>query len=164
MIDLGNVYFCCDECPICEGLESRLRNAEKYGEFQYDYCSCDKTVESKILYNGGGCSDWMRPKESPARYGKRKTGRSYRRRMAGQKFKKKKAIGTYINHACWVDWEEVDGQWLPVGKYIKYPNDSERRSYFKKYSNKKVRRAKHDGIFMKGNGYRRQFDYRWTIY
>jgi hypothetical protein len=50
MIDLGNAYFCCDECPICEGLEHRLRNAEMYGEFQYDYCGCDKTVESKILY------------------------------------------------------------------------------------------------------------------
>lgn len=164
MIDLGNKYFCCDECPICEGLEHRLDLAKEFGEFQYDYCGCDKTVESKILYNGGGCSDWMRIKESPVHYGKRKSGNAYRRKMAKQKFKKKRAIGTYIDHACWVDWEEVDGKWMPVGKYIKYPHDSEVRRYFKKYSNKKVRRAKYDDIPMKGNNYRKQFDYWWTLY
>lgn len=97
-------------------------------------------------------------------HGKRKTGRTYRRKMDRQKFKKKKEIGTYIYHACWVDWDEVDGKWMPVGKYIKYPHDSEMRSYFKKYSNRKVRRAKYDDIPMKGNGYRRQFDYWWTLY
>lgn len=96
--------------------------------------------------------------------GKRKTGRTYRRKMDRQKFKKKKEIGTYIYHSCWVDWDEVDGKWMPVGKYIKYPHDSEMRSYFKKYSNRKVRRAKDDDIPMKGNGYRRQFDYWWTLY
>jgi hypothetical protein len=164
MIDLGYAYFCCDECPICEDLERRLELAEKYGEFQYDYCGCDKTVESKFLYNGGGCSDWLKPKEAPSRDGKRKTGRAYRRKMTRQKFEKKKKIGTYVHHACWVDWDEVDGEWVPVGKYIKYPNDSEARSYFKKYSNRKVRRTRHDDISMKGNGYRRQFDYWWTLY
>lgn len=97
-------------------------------------------------------------------HGQRKTGRIYRRKMDRQKFKKKKEIGTYIYHACWVDWDEVDGKWMPVGKYIKYPHDSEMRSYFKKYSNRKVRRAKDDDIPMKGNGYRRQFDYWWTLY
>ena len=97
-------------------------------------------------------------------HGQRKTGRTYRRKMDRQKFKKKKEIGTYIYHACWVDWDEVDGKWMPVGKYIKYPHDSEMRSYFKKYSNRKVRRAKDDDIPMKGNGYRRQFDYWWTLY
>ena len=97
-------------------------------------------------------------------HGKRKTGNAYRRKMSRQKFKKKKEIGTYIYHACWVDWDEVDGKWMPVGKYIKYPNNSEARNYFKKYSNRKVRRAKDDDIPMKGNGYRRQFDYWWTLY
>ena len=71
MIDLGNVYFCCDECPICEGLMHRLALADEFGEFQYDYCGCDKTVESKMLYNGGGCSDWMKPKDIPAHHGNR---------------------------------------------------------------------------------------------
>lgn len=97
-------------------------------------------------------------------HGKRKTGNAYRRKMARQKFEKKKKIGTYIYHACWVDWDEVDGKWMPVGKYIKYPNDSEARNYFKRYSNRKVRRMKYDDIPMKGNGYRRQFDYWWTLY
>jgi hypothetical protein len=163
MIDLGNVYFCCDECSLCEGLEHRLDLAKKYGEFQYDYCGCDKTVESKFLYNRGGCSDWMKRKETPTPHGKRKTGRSYRRRMARQKFNKKKDIGTYIYHACWVDWDEVDGKWMPVGKYIKYPNNSKIRNYFKKHSNRKIRRTNYD-VYLKGNDYRREFDYWWTIY
>lgn len=97
-------------------------------------------------------------------HGKRKTGKTYRRKMARQKFKKKKEIGTYIYHACWVDWDEVDGKWMPVGKYIKYPHNSEQRNYFKRYSNRKVRRMKYDDIPTKGNGYRRQFDYWWTLY
>ena len=164
MIDLGNVYFCCDECPICEGLKHRLALAEEFGEFQYDYCGCDKTVESKILYNGGGCSDWMRPKEAPAHHGTRKTGKAYRRKMGKQKFNTKKEIGKYSFYAPGVDWDVVNGKWMPVGKYIKYPHDSEMRSYFKRYSNKKVRRANDDEIPMKGNGYRRQFDYWWTLY
>lgn len=164
MIDLGNVYFCCDECPICEGLSHRLALAEEFGEFQYDYCGCDKTVESKMLYNGGGCSDWMKLKETPTHHGTRKTGKAYRRMMAKQKFKNKKEIGKYSFYGPWVDWDKVDGQWMPVGKYIKYPHDSEMRSYFKRYSNKKVRRTKDDNIQIKGNGYRRQFDYWWTLY
>ena len=164
MIDLGNVYFCCDECPICEGLEHRLDLAEEFGDFQYDYCGCDKTVESKMLYNGGGCSDWMAYKEPPSHHGKRKTGRTYRRKMARQKFEKKRETGVYSRQGCWTDWGVVDGKWQPVGKYIKYPHDSEMRSYFKKYSNRKVRRAKYDDISKKGNGYRRQFDYWWTLY
>lgn len=97
-------------------------------------------------------------------HGKRKTGSAYRRKMARQKFEKKKKIGTYVYHACWVDWNEVDGKWMPVGKYIKYPNDSEARNYFKRYSNRKVRRMNYDDIPTKGNGYRRQFDYWWTLY
>ena len=164
MIDLGRMYFCCDECPICEGLEHRLELAKEFGEFQYDYCGCDKTVESKILYNGGGCSDWLRAKETPTHYGKRKTGSSYRRTMNRQKFEKKKKKASYNRHGCWVDWGEVDGVWIPVGKYIKYPHDSEMRRYFKKYSNKRVRRAKYTDIPVKGNSYRRQFDYWWALY
>ncbi len=96
--------------------------------------------------------------------GKRKTGRTYRRKMARQKFEKKRETGVYSRQGCWTDWGVVDGKWQPVGKYIKYPHDSEMRSYFKKYSNRKVRRAKYDDISTKGNGYRRQFDYWWTLY
>ena len=137
-------------------------------------CEIEHCVDGEVLYfmaeghfaqlAGANDVDCQQYEENPAHYGERNTGRSYRRKMARQKFKKKKEIGVYVDHACWVDWDEVDGQWMPVGKYIKYPKDSEMRRYFKKYSNKKVRRAKYDDISTKGNNYRRQFDYWWTLY
>lgn len=33
MIDVGNAYFCCDECPIAEDVERRYRNADETGVF-----------------------------------------------------------------------------------------------------------------------------------
>ena len=43
MIDVGNYYFACDECPISEGVEHRLRAAKEGGyDPQFEYCGCDK--------------------------------------------------------------------------------------------------------------------------
>ena len=42
MIDVGNYYFACDECPISEGVEHRLRAAKEGGyDPQFEYCGCD---------------------------------------------------------------------------------------------------------------------------
>jgi len=95
---------------------------------------------------------------------RRKTGRRYRRMMATHKTTELRKIVTqsYAPHAGYVQWEEIDGVWVPAGKYIKYPKNSNTQKWIKRYTGKKMRRS-HD-IPHKGNHYRRLFDYWGTMY
>ena len=91
-------------------------------------------------------------------------GRAYRRAMRDKKDRRLRNIITncgYIPHAGYIDWDLVDGVWQPVGKYIKYPKNSNMKKYHKKQSNRKVRRAE---ISQKCNGYRKCSEYWWIIY
>ena len=95
---------------------------------------------------------------------KRRTGRAYRRMMNERKFKHLFRIVTYgyRPHAGYVDWSYVDGKWMPTGKYIKYPKNSNCQNWCKKASSARVR--KYMDLPHKGNSYRRVFDYWWTLY
>ena len=43
MIDTDTSIFMCDECPICERVDHRLRLAQESGyPPQLDYCGCIK--------------------------------------------------------------------------------------------------------------------------
>jgi len=93
--------------------------------------------------------------------GTRKTGTAYRRAMTrkhntnlAQLLRK-----VYIPHAAYVKREVIDGVWVPVGKFIKYPNRSRRKQYLKNRSNRAVRRRKE--IF-RGNQYRKCYEY-WDM-
>lgn len=68
----------------------------------------------------------------------------------------------YRPHAGYVDWSYVDGKWMPTGKYIKYPKNSNCQNWCKKASSARVR--KYMDLPHKGNSYRRVFDYWWTLY
>lgn len=95
---------------------------------------------------------------------KRRTGRAYRRMMNERKFKHLFRIVThgYRPHAGYVDWSYVDGKWMPTGKYIKYPKNSNCQNWCKRASSARVR--KYMDLPHKGNSYRRVFDYWWTLY
>jgi len=95
---------------------------------------------------------------------KRRTGRAYRRMMNERKYKHLFKIVThgYRPHAGYVDWSYVDGKWMPTGKYIKYPKNSNCQNWCKKASSARVR--KYMDLPHKGNSYRRVFDYWWTLY
>ena len=73
-------------------------------------------------------------------------------------------ILTYGYHpeAGYVNWDWVDGIFQPVGNHIKYPKNSNRQVYWKTHSNRVVRRYR--GYLPKGNGYRKLFEYMYTIY
>lgn len=91
-------------------------------------------------------------------------GRKYRRVIGQHKKKRLMAIinrGGYNPARGCVDWGMVDGQWQPVGKHIKYPKNSNQQSFYKRHSNKVARRNE---LPKKGNGYRKHFDYWWTLY
>ena len=56
MLEFCGRKFTCDECPICEGIEHRLRVAREGGyEPQLEYCGCDK-VQTEFFISGY-CSD-----------------------------------------------------------------------------------------------------------
>lgn len=49
MLEFYGRKFTCDECPICEGIEHRVRVAREGGyEPQLEYCGCDK-VQTEFL-------------------------------------------------------------------------------------------------------------------
>ena len=90
--------------------------------------------------------------------------KAYRRRIKELKKKRLMQIintGGYNPARGYVDWGLVNGQWRPVGKYIKYPKNSNAERYWKRHSNRIVR--KKNEIY-RGNQYRKCFDYWWTLY
>lgn len=162
MIDVGakSVCFACDECGIHEQIECRMRVARELGEnLQYDHCSCDKVGDE--FWAGGYCEDAFAEKPSKRNEGRRKTGRAYRRKMRRKTIKKYRirdglgwSFGPHING----HWE---GDEYILGNYVEYPRSSKNKVFFKRVSNKAVRRSK--SLPLKGNGYRKVFDYWWTI-
>lgn len=160
----GKLGFCCDECPICEGLQHRIKIAQWSGdEIQFDHCGCDKVGHQ--FFAGGYCPDaWdyshQMPKGKP-----RKTGRAYRRKMKREAFEKRRGFGSYCyRRAPQVEWDENEyGIMVPVGQYLKRPRNSKQSQFFKRYAAKRVRRAKNEELFGRGNKYRRIFDYHWNV-
>ena len=163
MIEFGGQYFACEECPICEGIDYRLRIAHEGGyPPQLEYCGCDK-IQTEFLFSGY-CEDAFRPKEHKAKKGKRKTGLAFRRAMKQKHTTRRmKALsyGHYKPTVGYVDWDYVDGRFIQVGKYIKYPKNSNAERYWKRHSNRIIRIRNE---LYQGNQYRKCFDYWWTLY
>lgn len=166
MVKVRDTYFACDECPICEGIEWRLKHAEERGyEPQVEYCGCDKIDEVLPFYAGGYCEDAFYDAPHPKKNGRRKTGAAYRRARNAQK---KESLIRMINytpynpHAGYVDWGWVNGVWQQVGTYVKYPRNSNKQRFGKKCTNRAIRRGAEIGS---GKcGYRRCYDYWWNLY
>lgn len=163
MLEFCGRKFICDECHICEGIEHRL-NAASGGGYkpQLEYCGCDKVQTDFFI--GGYCSDAF---ETAAPQNKRcrprKSGRAYRRETRKRKKEKLMCIMTYGNKPGigYTEWGWKDGVYQPIGNYIKFPKNSNRQTFLKTYSNRKVRRYK--GDIRNGNSYRRHFDYAWEL-
>lgn len=163
MFLMGESYCTCDECPIGkDGVLSRYERLKKYGDWQPEYCACDKVDGAHWAY--GYCGDAFDHPEPIKRTGKRKTGRAYRRTMNRHKKNRLLKILTYGYHpeAGYTDWDWVDGAFQQVGNHIKYPKNSNRQVYWKRHSNRVIRRYK--GCLPKGNAHHKLFDYTYTIY
>lgn len=124
MLEFCGRKFTCDECPICEGIEHRLRVAREGGyEPQLEYCGCDK-VQTEFFISGY-CSDAF---EADKPQGKlcepRKTGRAYRRKMRKQKKEKLMRIMTY-GYKSSIGYHEAiipRELWLEVQQILKGEN------------------------------------------
>ena len=93
----------------------------------------------------------------------RKTGRAYRRAMLRKHTDARKRIilrKKYDPRPGHLDWKRVDGVWQPVGKYIKYPKNSRNQRFWKRHSNRIVRKTKE---IYKGNQYRKCSEYAWML-
>lgn len=71
----------------------------------------------------------------------------------------------YCPSRGYVDYDFVDGEWVPVGKYVKYPHDSRRQRDLKRQTHKRNRQfdIDEDSHYGKGNSYRRALDYKWEL-
>lgn len=92
--------------------------------------------------------------------------RAYRRNIKQQKTEKRKKLilsrNYYYPFGGYIDMDTIDGKLQIVGTHIKYPQNSNQQKYYKRLSNRIVRR--NNDIPAKGNGYRKCFDYWWTLY
>lgn len=165
MIKIGDhCYFACDECPILPkgSLKRRLELEKEYGDFQFDHLGCDKVDYDFFI--GGYCEDAFVETANSKGKGTRKSGSAHRRAMTEKK--KKRSIRNVTTDAAhwwagYVDHDFVDGAWIPVGKYVKRPKNSKRQRFYKRYSNRLLRRGADTGSGKAG--YRRCFDYRWEM-
>ena len=95
----------------------------------------------------------------------RRTGRRYRRRKRREKSNRRLAIvqlSGYAPHRGYMDCDFQGRTLLHTGKYIKYPKNSKCQRWLKRVSGKKVRAC--PNLPKKGNGYRKVFDYWWSLY
>ena len=88
----------------------------------------------------------------------------YRREQEQKRFKHlyKIVTSSYVPHAGYVDWSFEGDRFVPTGKYIKYPKNSNCQRWMKRETSRRARRSKN--LPPKGNHYRRLFDYWWTLY
>lgn len=97
-------------------------------------------------------------------YVKKRNGKAYRRYM-DFKHKDKRMRIIELHKFCYnmgyIDWGWKDDQWQQTGKYIKYPKNSNRQKFYKRYSNKVIRRVKNG---LHGNQYRKYFYYKRGVY
>ncbi len=180
MIDVGGPQlFACDECPIICQLDYRLKIAEEhpeYGDFQFDYCGCDKVYDE--FWQCGYCEDaWVDPPKQPKK-GKHKTGRAYRRQMRVQKLNRQMNIAHHGGGNTMFMGFGLDKRGLPASNvwglwmlgiddddvprvYVKRPKSSKSRKFYKNHSNRILRRK--CIVLPKGNQYHKYFEYWWTL-
>lgn len=95
---------------------------------------------------------------------RRQTGRAYRRMMKVRKYQwlRKIDINRYVPYVGYVDCAFIDGHSVPTGKYIKFPKNSNCQKWIKRETSRRQRNC--EDMPIKGNYYRRLFDYWWTLY
>ena len=102
--------------------------------------------------------------ESAPQQPSRRTGPAYRREMRTRKNDALMRIVTrkYVPHAGYIDDGFNGDTLLHSGKYIKYPKNSHCQRWIKRETSRRSRNCK--SLPVKGNHYRRLFDYWWTLY
>ena len=118
--------------------------------------------EEAVILNNGQKERKVKPKRN----------RAIRRKNNFKKVKRKRIIAlqgnSYNPFKGYVEYEEIEGKWMPTGKYVKYVGKSNGQRYLKRKTNKNLRKKviNEDDGKRKGNSYRREsgVDYKWELY
>ncbi len=90
-------------------------------------------------------------------------GRAYKRRMTRKKEKRRKwLIRKCSSTGGYIAWGWANGDYVEIGTYVQFSKNSNAQRYWKRQSNKKVRRYKE--YIPHGCYYKRLFPYLWKIY
>ena len=164
MVETDVGYILCDECSLGrEDVEWRRECLKELGDWQPDYCTCEKVNEYRFFY-GGRCEDGFVRKPKKLKHGRRIRGRAYRRIMRMHKDKRLRGIitmGQYNPHAGYLDHQWVGDDWVPIEDHIKYPKNSHKQRFLKRRTSHVVRKSELHG---KGDHYRKYHEYWWEIY
>ncbi len=90
-------------------------------------------------------------------------GRAYRRKMRQKARDRLLGMAGYMAYprSVYVVRTLEDGKWRIIGKYPKHKKSSKVEAYHKRRSAKVVRHRKE--LPHRGNGYRKMYDYWWSI-
>jgi len=107
-------------------------------------------------------NEYYNPKMSYVKKGERKTGRAYRQLQKKNKNKRLRQMFAYglLPYPWYIEHDYVDRKKKIVGTYFQRPNRSNKRKFYKQYSNRIVRKYT---LPIKGNNYRKCFDYWGTM-
>ena len=89
--------------------------------------------------------------------------RAYRRHKKRQKTNRLKEIAEHtVIGSIWFEWTLCeDGQMRQTGAYPKRSKHSHMQRFYKRYSNRIIRKSE---MLYQNGGYRKAFDYWWTLY
>ena len=162
---MNNIYNICSNCPY--GKEDIKRRKQLLGDdeidYQPEYCYCDKVGGKHYAFGWCDEADDIALINITTISKHRKTNK-YERKLI-QKHKDQRLRNIINNYGYnprigFVDWDFVDGVWQEVGKYIKYPRNSNRQKWIKKETSHKLRHIKDIPLH---NKYRRYIDYWWIM-
>lgn len=124
---------------------------------RYFYCDECPVLECLEHHDCCYCEDDLTDIPNIRTWKSKTTDRSRRRELTKKKLKnKRESLSSYCR---WGDGlSDYDN---PESAYIRHRHRSDTTTYFKRVSNRKIRREK--GFLYNGNAYRRVFDYWWNV-
>lgn len=124
---------------------------------RYFYCDECPVLECLEHHDCFWCEDDLTDIPNTCTRRSKATDRSRRRELTKKKLKNQRAsLSAYCRWGNGLS--DYDN---PESAYIRHRHRSSRTTYFKRISNRKIRREK--GFLYNGNAYRRVFDYWWNV-
>lgn len=161
MVHNGNKLYLCDDCSLSDYLDQYAISHQREENFSLNQCWCDKTGGK--MYAFGTCGEEYLECQPIQEKLKRRHGRAYRRRMTRKKEKRRRwLIRECSSTGGYIAWGWIDGNYVEVGTHVQFSKNSNAKRYWKRQSNKKIRRYKEN--IPHGCHYKKLFPYLWKIY
>lgn len=113
-----------------------------------------------IIYAGGGDFGEQYRRREKAYIHLKSNASPSGNRKAAKRERWNAQLGRYNPAAGYMGWKKVNGEWVQ-DDHVKYPKNSKKQRYWKRQSNKAIRRS---GDVFQGNQYRKCLDYWCKLY